>query len=269
MSDYHWTGTARRQFLEALAETGSVSLAANSVSKSRRAAYNLRFRAEGAAFRLAWDAAILIARAVVEDVLMERVLHGQRLERTRSEDGTLITTTRYDTRLSMALLARLDRMTGAEGDAAAQAVAGDFAAYLDLVEAGGTAQDAAAFVAERTAQDSQPQCELAENSANSETETPIGAEEASALSVWFCPYKDAWRTNFPPPPGFDGDEDLSFGEDEYSRALTLAEAEAQDAIALATAEPVWEAGEQARDLWFGFVGGLRSVCEEEAELEGA
>ena len=259
MTDYHWSGTARRLFLEALAETGSVSLAANSVSKSRRAAYNLRFRAEGAAFRLGWDAAILIARAVVEDVLMERVLHGQRLERTRSEDGTLITTTRYDTRLSMALLARLDRMAGAEGDAAARTAAGDFDAFLNLVEAGGTAKDAAAFVAERSPADPEPQCELAENSADSESETAT----TDALSVWHCPYADDWRTNFPPPPGFDGYEDLSFGADEYSRALTPAEAEAQDAIALATAEPVWEASERARDAWFGFVGGLRDGGEGE------
>ncbi len=257
MGDYHWSGPARRAFLEGLAETGSVAQAALAAGKSRRAAYNLRFRAEGAVFRLGWDAAILLARAVVEDVLMERVLMGQTIERTRSEDGSYMATTRFDTRLSMALLTRLDRMAEGAAQGDARIITGDFSAFLDLVEAGGTTEDVISFLAARTLEHSDPQCELSQNSDDpGEDVSPVeqdAAVRAAQLSVWFCPYHEAWRTNFPPPPDFEGDEDQAFGEEEYSRALSPAEAHAQDAIAAATAEPVWEAATQARDAWCGFL----------------
>jgi hypothetical protein len=64
-NDYRWTPACQRAFLEELACSGSVRAACAHVAKSPRAAYGLRFRRDGAALALGWDAAILIARAVV------------------------------------------------------------------------------------------------------------------------------------------------------------------------------------------------------------
>ena len=57
-----WTPARQRRFLETLAATGVIMLACESVRITARSAYNLRIRHDGAAFRLGWDAAILIAR---------------------------------------------------------------------------------------------------------------------------------------------------------------------------------------------------------------
>ena len=58
-----WSPARQRRFLETLAATGVIRLACEAVRITARSAYNLRIRQDGAAFRLGWDAAILIARA--------------------------------------------------------------------------------------------------------------------------------------------------------------------------------------------------------------
>ena len=66
---YHWTPALQREFLEHLAATGSVQVAAMHVSMSPSAAYQLRHRPDGAAFKLGWAAAVLIAsHAAVEEL---------------------------------------------------------------------------------------------------------------------------------------------------------------------------------------------------------
>src|SRR3546814_10996276 len=66
-ASYHWTPALQREFLEHLAATGSVKLAAQRVSMSTGAVYQLRQRPEGAAFKLGCGAAVLIARARLAD----------------------------------------------------------------------------------------------------------------------------------------------------------------------------------------------------------
>ena len=58
-----WSPARQRRFLEILAATGVIMLACEGVHITARSAYTLRIRHDGAAFRLGWDAAILIARA--------------------------------------------------------------------------------------------------------------------------------------------------------------------------------------------------------------
>jgi len=95
------------RFLEALAVWGNVRAACRAAAVSPQTAY--RLRRSFAAFRLAWDAALLAARAQVEAVLADRALngveeavyyHGEEVARRR----------RYDSRLLLAHLARLDRL---------------------------------------------------------------------------------------------------------------------------------------------------------------
>jgi hypothetical protein len=137
-NDYQWTPATRRAFLEELASTGSIHSASRHVGKSRRSAYNLRFREDGAAFRIGWDAAVLVAQAAVHDALMDRVLHGQEEEVYATPHGGA-RRRRYDNRLGYRLLERLDRVVAtqeARGSHAerVQMAVQDFAAFLDLID---------------------------------------------------------------------------------------------------------------------------------------
>lgn len=53
-----WTPERQILFLDALAQTGSVSLAAATAGMSRESAYRLRERRDGALFALLWDEAL-------------------------------------------------------------------------------------------------------------------------------------------------------------------------------------------------------------------
>ncbi|MFC3443381.1 hypothetical protein ACFOKF_19695 [Sphingobium rhizovicinum] len=132
-----WSPARQRRFLETLAASGVVQLACESVRITGRSAYNLRNRRDGAAFRLGWDAAILIARARLADDLLARAIMGCTETVRRDEGNFEVTRHRHDNRLAMSMLSRLDRMADspAEGtDAAlARVVAQDFVAFLDLI----------------------------------------------------------------------------------------------------------------------------------------
>ncbi|MDI1296735.1 MAG: hypothetical protein PSY12_12780 [bacterium] len=140
-----WSPARQRRFLETLAATGVIGLACEAVCITSRSAYNLRIRQDGAAFRLGWDAAIIIARARLADTLLARAITGQSETIRKDEDNGEIVRHRHDNRLAMSMLARLDRMADcpAEGSDAALArvVAQDFAAYCDMLC---PAEDAAA-----------------------------------------------------------------------------------------------------------------------------
>jgi len=66
---------------------------------------------------------------------------------------------------------------------------------------------------------------------NSQGNNPlIEGEESNKLDnpyvperVWQRFHTDEWRTDFPPPPGFDGDENCNWEDEGYSRTLTAAE----------------------------------------------
>ena len=271
MTDYHWTPANQRSFLEALAETGSVELACNEVSMSRRAAYNLRWKREGAAFRIGWDAALLVARAVVSDTLMDRALLGQRLETVRDPENHTTSRMHYDRGLGMALLHRLDRLTKGDGMDEAYAaivrlVSQDFEAFLDLVEAGGQGAEAGLFCAVRDAPEDaifpgfaelrknmQNDCELAEESAadnNPQAAEMTPETAATKMSIWWANLVDDWRTDFPPPASFVGQQSGSYANSDYSRSLTVEEEQLIDEATAADEQPFILAGEKARDGYF-------------------
>ena len=138
---YHWSLPRQRAFLEYFAQSGSVSRAAAHVGVSPRAAYDLRHRRDGLLFAVGWGAAVLLARLRLADLLLERAIDGVEEVAVRTgtaEDGSAeIRRRKYDGRLGMALLTRLDRMAGeaAEADlheaALHRAVAQDFESFLD------------------------------------------------------------------------------------------------------------------------------------------
>lgn len=71
-----WTPERQRGFIEALADTGSVRSAAHAVNMTPEGAYVLRRHPQGNSFRKAWEIALALGVQRLEDVAMERALHG-------------------------------------------------------------------------------------------------------------------------------------------------------------------------------------------------
>ncbi|WP_107045541.1 hypothetical protein [Sphingomonas sp. STIS6.2] len=146
-----WSAANQRRFLEALAEGHGVDVAARRVGLSATSAYAFRRTAKGAVFALGWRAAALVARDSIAETLLVRALEGTVDTIVRGE--TVITRHKYDNRLGLALLARLDRQAESAPDAdakAARLVAQEFDAYLDLVGRDQGAARAGLFLARRT-----------------------------------------------------------------------------------------------------------------------
>lgn len=141
-----WTPERQRIFLETLAECGTVQDACRAAGMSPASAYALRQRKSGALFALGWAAALRHARERLADELLSRAMHG--CTETVERGDEIITRHRFDNRLSMAMLTRLDREAEKFDDAArtVAAVAEDFEAMLECVGAG-DAEGQVAFVA--------------------------------------------------------------------------------------------------------------------------
>ena len=118
------------QFLLALADSGAVRRAVKAAGIAHQTAY--RMRRANPAFRLAWDAALLAARAVAEDVLACRALEGVE-EKVFYHGEEVATRRRYDSRLLLAHLARLDKLVA---DKRVSAFAEDFEEALARFERG-------------------------------------------------------------------------------------------------------------------------------------
>lgn len=326
-----WSPPRQRRFLEVLAATGVIGLACEAVRITSRSAYTLRIRRDGAAFRLGWDAAILIARARLADTLLSRAIMGTEETIRRDPDNYEMTRHRHDNRLAMSMLARLDRMaqSPAEGSDAALAciVSQDFVAYLDLICAqdameaemdrldlprtgaepsarlmgdarllDGTTPDtpepaeaqaagalspgasAALFVAARMAlhKPQEPRFSVADERCElrpayvDPMDLPPNEAAARLRGIWWDDAKDGWRTDFPPPPGFDGDESGdTYAIDDYERDLTPDEEEALAVQQEAENRPYAQAAAQARDLFFGFVAKEQDKREDTEEDEEA
>ncbi|MEI6641331.1 MAG: hypothetical protein WCL10_04800 [Novosphingobium sp.] len=71
-----WTPQRQRGFIEALADTGSVKRAAHAVNMTPEGAYLLRRHPQAEEFRKAWEAALALGVQRLEDVAMDRALHG-------------------------------------------------------------------------------------------------------------------------------------------------------------------------------------------------
>jgi hypothetical protein len=274
-TSYHWTPALQRAFLDHLSITGSVQIAATRVSMSRSAAYQLRHKAHGTAFRLGWAAAILIARARLADELLERAIWGieETYERgpAEREGYHFHKRRRQDPRLGLAMLARLDRAVEVRARAGeemlAQIIAGDWDGFLSLFdaadeEAGGHNAALALWLAGRDNranpigalwEDSPIANEVARISADSDTAAEAGPtpeQAAAAMSVWPDEDSGELRTNFPPPADYIGIEEGEFGDPHYERTLDDAEQEAFDAAFQAEIAPLRIAGEAARRTFF-------------------
>jgi hypothetical protein len=143
-----FTPAAEQLFLRTLADTGVVADACRATGVTRQAAYARRRSASGRAFALAWDAAQLIARTPLGDDVLSRSRHGV-IDRVYRNGELVAERHRYDNRLSMAVLTRLDRLAEGHGENAPviRAVAQEFDQFLGLLPEG--LQAAEEFVAAR------------------------------------------------------------------------------------------------------------------------
>ena len=128
-----WSVERQRAFLEMLAQCGLVERAAGLVGMTRQSAYAFRQTTAGRAFDLAWDAALLLARQRLIDESFELAFEGS-VERIY-RDGKLVQEKRKrDPKILLATIERLGSKA-ALGSAPVRAVAQEFSAFLDAMDA--------------------------------------------------------------------------------------------------------------------------------------
>ncbi|PHR14239.1 MAG: hypothetical protein COA41_17645 [Sphingopyxis sp.] len=170
-----WLPETRVKFLEALARTGNVGASAYYVQLSRQSAYDLRRRDPD--FARAWRAALVLARDVAEDALQERAIEG--IEEPVFYHGECVATRRrYDSRLLLAHLARLDRVAE---EIPAQRGAARFGDMLDAIAKG---EDTAPLIATPTDE------ELAAAAAHAEALQPLEEDEGDEFYAVIFPDQD-------------------------------------------------------------------------------
>jgi hypothetical protein len=125
-----------------------VSVACQTAEMSVASAYALRREARGRGFALGWQAAHLLARDRLEDVLLEAAITGVATVTERVE-GTSVRRS-LNGNLSMAVLNRLDKRTASLDDramAVARSIGAAFEAFLVVILDGGTDAAIDAFLA--------------------------------------------------------------------------------------------------------------------------
>ncbi len=249
-----WTPFARRLFLQVLAETGRVSRACEYCRLSPQSAYALRHR--DLLFAAGWDAACMLARAPLADALQEMAVDG--VTETIRRDGEIVAERhRHDSRLSIAVLNRLDkRCDRAEDHGAVHLpLIPRWEEWLDLI---GKGEDEAALdlLERRDLENSLDhqlhQLPLGEN-------PTIAAADQEVDDIHFWQEEDGrWTTDFPPPPDFDGDQQGTWGTRDYSRQCTAHESELCNRLEYLDDSERLARAERARD---------RALADMQAELK--
>jgi hypothetical protein len=254
-----WTPAKKRLFLERFAESGVILEACEAVGISARSAYNLRDR--DPLFAAGWEAATVKARTPLADEAFARARNGV-VERIYRDGVVVAERHRYDNRLTMAVLARLDaRIDRAEERGSPHlALVARWDDYLDAL-AEDRSEDAMALLAPS---EPAPASASGENAGDRELHElhRLGGEENAAdpaeeeeeedpHRVW-CDRNDVWWTDYPPPEGYAGEARCHYGHSKYRRTLTEAEVEAVEATAEAEAAEELAAAAAQRDAWFGF-----------------
>ncbi|MGZ8287060.1 MAG: hypothetical protein ACXW27_15110 [Allosphingosinicella sp.] len=247
-----WTPEKKRLFLERFAECGVLVEACEAAGMSAKAAYNLRDR--DPLFAAGLDAACVKARGPLADEAYSRARNGV-VERLYKDGIVVAERHRYDNRLTMAVLARLDsRIDRAEEKGAPHlALVARWDDYLDAVSED-RREDGLALLSPPEPAPPTAQADPRENAGDRELhELHPGQEAAMAEDrhqIW--DEEDGGWTNSPRPAGFDGEEVGRYGDFEYKRALSPAEQAAVDAEDARDAEAHRVRGEAQRDSWFGF-----------------
>lgn len=240
-----WTPERMRLFLSRLAECGVVAEACQAAGMSARAAYNVRDR--DPLFAAGWDAASMMARPRLADEAYSRAINGV-IERIYKDGAIVAERHRYDNRLTMSVLARLDaRLDRAEERGEAHvAVAARWAEFVDAIGED-RREHCLALLAPPAAHS--PEEEVGDRELHELSEgANAPSEPRDPHKVW--EENGRWWTNYPPPADYQGRPQGHYGEGFYRRRLTPAE---QAVIDAREAEKVARAA-AARDAWFELAG---------------
>ena len=253
-----WTPFARRLFLEVLAETGRVSRACEYCQLTPQSAYALRAR--DPLFAASWDAACELARAPLADALYEKALDG--VTETITKDGEVVAERhRYDSRLSIAVLHRLDKRCdrAAESGSRHLALVRHWDEWMTLVGRG--EEQSGQALLENTPHHQLHQLPLGGNPTEEEP-------EVEEVNLWDRCWKeeDEWVTDFPPPPGFEGWQQGEWGSRNYQRVCTTEEAAILEANHAAADAEELSGEEELRDSWFQL---LKTGLEDRSEADAS
>jgi hypothetical protein len=189
-----WTFERQAAFLMALAETGLVSAACKVAEMSPASAYALRREARGVAFHLGWQAANLLARDRLEDVLLEAAINGVECVTTRAEGVTRRRT--LNGNMSMAVLNRLDARAAALDDramAVARSIGAAFEEFICVILDGGGSDAVTAFLAEHpdplAAQVETHESSLRAKRGNPVSPLPMDCRASLAMTTYETPAK--------------------------------------------------------------------------------
>jgi len=258
-----WDGPTKALFCRTLAETGIVRDACRACNMSAKSAYALRHRER--LFARAWEAALSMARERLADELLARSLKGSAEQIVR--DGCIWGERHhFDNKLAFSILRRLDRRAELgstfktppawEMPDMPPALTGDWQLVLDAMS-GDRTDEAELLLTPKPKgnEGNDPPFSL-----DSEEDNDGDGEAEAPERVW-RDWQGDWRTDFPAPAGFDGDEWGSWDDEEgYSRTLTEEERAALAAAGLIPLEETIEItqaeDEAARDAFFA---SLRAV----------
>lgn len=195
-----WTPKRQRDFVEALADTGSVASACRAVGLNTNGAYRLRRKPGAEAFSAAWDAALDAGVRRLEDAAMDRALNG--VEQPVWSYGKQVgTRTKHNDRLLMFVLRNRagDRFGGSTG-----ATNNLNAGRINALKAEWKAEQEALQKAEYWKARNAMEAKLSEMHERLNTPLPPGLanyEHAPADNEWWHRPRDQW------PKEADLDED--------------------------------------------------------------
>jgi hypothetical protein len=240
-----FTPEKQRAYVEAYADTGVARHAAALVGISEQSVARLRRRPEARGFDLACEAAQRIGARRVLSVAVERAIEGT--IKRHYYHGELKSEERvYDNKLLAFLIGKLGPALEPREDSLA--VEANWEPWVGAIERG------------------EPPPVLADAAAS-----PADADaEPDPDAVLDIPYTgtelwdedgETW-TSYPPPAGFEGEEEGEYGEADYKRRLTDAEEAVIAADGARTKERERARACADRDRYFGFESGLKSPSRE-------
>jgi hypothetical protein len=235
------TPEKQRAYVEALADCGIAREAAARVGVSEQAINRVRRRSDARSFDDACEAAHLSGARRIRSTIWERAIEG--IVKGRYYRGELIAEERvYDNRLLTYLYGKVEHLL-ARDEKKSRAICANWEAHMDALEQGlpppGSSEAKAA----------QPE--------ESEWTGYEAREDEDGI----------WWTSFPPPAGFDGEEQGEFGDEDYKRSLSPREQAVLDAE-YDRDDAEYRARETARrDRFFGFAGDEVSPAMEAETYE--
>jgi hypothetical protein len=255
------TPARQREFVEALADTGLIHVAAQRIGVSPQAVNRTRRRADARSFDLACAAAQRFGARGLHATAYERAIEGT--IRRHYYHGELKSEERvFDNRLLIYLLGKTEHLLDDPPEAAA--VAANWEPWVEAMEQGTPLPDI------RPAWQRERDERLAGEDTDAQDEEIEEEDGDDCDDVWEDEDGGFWWTRFPPPEDFDGVEDGAVGEAGYRRSLTDAE---QAAMAARNGEDDRELAEDIlracarRDNYFGFAAGLDTTMLDEGLLE--